>query len=174
MPTQTNIFKNYPNNYFIETGSYIGNGIAQAIDAGFKHIISIELSYKYFVLCKNKFQNYSFVNIIHGDSCKILSNVISYIREPITFWLDGHYSSGDTAIGQYPSPLMQELDSISNHLIKNHTIIIDDMRCWQKSDPLYNFDTFDIIKKIYEINPKYKIEYVDGHEKSDILIAHIK
>lgn len=174
MPIQTNIFKNYPNHYFIETGSYIGNGITQAIDAGFNNIISIELSYKYFILCKNKFQNYSFVNIIHGDSCEILSNVISNINKPITFWLDGHYSAGDTAIGRYSSPLIQELTSIGCHPIKHHTIIIDDMRCWKKSDPLYNFDTSDVVKKIYEINPKYKLKYVDGYEKSDILIAYIE
>ena len=53
MPSKKEIFQKYINNYFIETGSYLGDGIQQAIDAGFKNIISIELSDKYFNICKN-------------------------------------------------------------------------------------------------------------------------
>jgi len=171
MPSKKEIFKKYINNYFIETGSYLGDGIQQAIDAGFKKIISIELSDKYYNLCKNKFKNNLNVKIIHGDSFKILPTIISEINEPITFWLDGHYSCDDTALGEYWTPLIQELDEIKKHKIKNHTILIDDMRCWKEPNPVHGFCTLDIFNKLKEINNLYHFLYEDGIEQNDILVA---
>ena len=56
MPTKKETFSKYKNKYFIETGSHLGNGIQQALDAGFDNVISIELSDKYFGICENKFK----------------------------------------------------------------------------------------------------------------------
>ena len=57
-----------------------------------------------------------------------MSELLPKISEPITFWLDGHWSAGDTAQGDTNTPLLQELVEISNHHIKNHTILVDDIR----------------------------------------------
>ena len=46
MPSNVDNFKRFKNELFIETGSFYGEGIQQAIDAGFENIISIELSPK--------------------------------------------------------------------------------------------------------------------------------
>lgn len=56
--------------------------------------------------------------------------MLDNINERITFWLDGYYSCCDTALGKYWSPLIQELEHIKNHSIKNHIILIDDMQYW--------------------------------------------
>lgn len=173
MPTQKNLFIKYLNPYFIETGSYLGDGITEAIRAGFEHIKSIELSDKYYDLCVNKFKNNKNVEIIKGDSFKVLPSVIKKINKNITFWLDGHHSCGDTALGEHWAPLMQELDAIKEHPIKTHTIIIDDMRCWQEPNPVHGFYKDDIFEKLKEINPDYKLTYENGFEKDDILVAHI-
>ena len=172
MPSKKENFEKYPNEYFIETGSYMGDGIKQALDAGFKNIISIELSDKYYNLCKNRFANDNRVTIVRGDSYKVLPDVIKNINSSITFWLDGHHSSGDTAIGDYWAPLIQELDVIKNHKINIHTIMIDDMRCWEFLNPVHGFYKEDIISKLKEINKDYKFEYQDGLQPNDILVAY--
>jgi len=171
----SNTFMKYKNtDYFIETGSYLGNGIQNAIDAGFKYIYSIELSDKYYNICKEKFSNNPNVTIIKGDSCEVLYDVIKNINEPITFWLDGHYSCEDTALGKHWAPLIQELEQIKNHPIKNHTILIDDMRCWLEPNPVHGFYTPDIINKLNEINSDYEYIYENGHNVNDILVSKIK
>lgn len=173
MPSKKENFEKYPNPVFIETGSFMGDGINQAKEAGFKKIISIELSDKYFNMCKNRFIDDSSIEIVKGDSFKVLPSVIEPINEKITFWLDGHHSCEDTALGDHWAPLMQELEVIKNHSIKEHTIMIDDMRCWEEPNPVHGFYKEDIFKILKEINPDYKISYEDGIEKNDILVAHI-
>lgn len=173
MPSKKENFAKYPNPYFIETGSFLGDGIRQALDAGFDKIVSIELSDKYHQICEFKFQNNNNVEILKGDSYKILPSVINKINDKITFWLDGHYSCEDTALGDHWSPLIQELDVIKSHHIKDHVIMIDDMRCWELPNPVHGFFKDDIINKLLEINPDYKFTYEDGIEKNDILVAHI-
>lgn len=173
MPSNTENFRKYPNDIFIETGSFLGDGIQQALDAGFKNVISIELSDKYFTISTNRFMYNPNVKIVKGDSFKVLPELLKSINTPVTFWLDGHHSCGDTALGEHWAPLMQELDAIKNHPIKTHTIIIDDMRCWQEPNPVHGFHKDDIFEKLKEINPDYKFTYEDGLEKDDILVAHI-
>lgn len=174
MPVKDNTFNKYLNTYFIETGCYMGDGITQAIQSGFKFIKSIELSDKYFNMCVDKFRSFENVEIIKGDSAKVLSDVIENIDERITFWLDGHHSCGDTALGEYWSPLLVELAAIKKHKIKTHTILIDDMRCWKEKTVNHDWDTEDVMASLKEINSDYTFTFIDGlrHEK-DILVAAI-
>jgi hypothetical protein len=173
MPTNTENFRKYKNEVLVETGSFLGDGISQALEAGFNQVISIELSDKYFDLCISKFEKDSRVKIVKGDSYKILPEVIQNIDKRITFWLDGHHSCGDTALGDYWAPLIQELEVIKGHPIKDHTIMIDDMRCWELPNPVHGFFKEDIFEKLREINSNYKFDYLDGSEPKDILVAYI-
>ena len=171
--TTTQVFAKYKNNVFIETGSYLGDGIQQALDAGFTRIHSIELSPKYYQHCTRRFAKNKNVTIWFGDSSKLLGSVLNQIQEPVTFWLDGHCSLGNTAKGEMMTPLMRELEIIKNHPIKNHTIIIDDIRCCNT----FYFDFLSlksIVSKINEINPEYEIIYEDVCEKNDVLVARIR
>jgi hypothetical protein len=172
MPSNIEIFRKYRNELFIETGSFVGDGSQQALDAGFKRVISIELSDKYFEMSKDRFINNPNVEIVKGDSFKILPYILKNINQPVTFWLDGHHSCGDTALGEHWAPLMQELDVIKEHPIKTHTILIDDMRCWEKPNPVHGFFSNDIYKKLLEININYKLTYEYGVQENDILAAY--
>ena len=110
--------------------------------------------------------------MIQGDSGKILGSVIASLNAPITFWLDGHWSAGDTAKGESITPLMAELDIIRQHPIKTHTILIDDIRFLDSAG--FEWITSDaVLKKIKEINPNYKIRYEDGIVPNDVLVAYI-
>ena len=180
MPSSQENFKKYQNPFFIETGSHKGEGIDSALSAGFERVISIELSDEYFSFCVEKFKNTPSVKIVKGDSYKVLPEILSEVKEKITFWLDGHYSCGNTAMGDYWSPLMQELDAIKNHPIKEHTIMIDDVRCWQKHlTDKHGFWIEDVEEKLKEKNEKYTLEYIDGTDHNgqpipnDILVARI-
>lgn len=171
MPSNTENFKKYRNDLFIETGSLIGDGIQQALDAGYEKVISIEISDKYFKISKDRFISDPRVTVIKGDSYKVLPIILREIDVKSTFWLDGHHSCGDTGLGDYWSPLMQELDAIKNHQIKNHTIMIDDMRCWQEPNLTHGFYEPQIIEKLKEINPDYDLIFIDGGSPGDILVA---
>lgn len=175
MPAKIDTFKRYISNYFIETGCYVGDGIQLALEAGFKNIISIEIDNYYYNISNLRFSKNKNINIIKGDSEEILFDVIKEIKEPITFWLDGHWFGEGTSYSNSgkTSPLLEELDQIKKHEIKNHIILIDDMRCWVKENKKIDFGKEDIINKILEINNNYNISYEDGIEENDILVAKI-
>lgn len=174
-------FKPYLNPVFIESGTYAGEGVRAALRAGFESIISIELSDYYFSLCRERYKNFSNVQLLYGDSVLVLPKVLKNINQCCTFWLDGHWMGGEEVIkktGIYDVPLMEELKIIATHPIKEHTILIDDMRLVRDKNsewgPLINFCTCDIEEMIHSINPKYKITYVDGYKSDDILVAQVK
>lgn len=170
--TTRDVFAKYPNKYFIETGSLYGNGIQKAFDAGYQKIYSIELAPHYFEHCCKRFANYPNVQVVCGDSSIVLSQLLKSIDAPATFWLDGHFSNDDTARGKSNTPLLMELEHIQKHPIKTHTILINDIRYFGTST--LDFITLeDVIKKIREINPNYKISFENGYCTNDVLVAHI-
>lgn len=160
------------NRIIVETGSYMGDGILNALCGGAQEIHSIELSPKYYFFCKERFAKKSNVHIHLGNSATTLFEVIQDIDEPITFWLDAQFSGFDMAYGGKMTPILDELEQIKRHHIKNHTILIDDVRqfgTWYFGD----ITKEQIIEKIYEINPNYSISYSDGFVPADILVAEI-
>ena len=189
MPGSVELFKKYPNRMFIETGSAYGDGIQQALDAGFMNVISIETSQGFYDHCLERFKgDYKVyvsaemyagmcreigrkmgahyqpavrVVLVHGDSREELKHV-KEIPFQITFWLDGH--------NEDDYPLIAELDAISEHFIKTHTILIDDLRMLdEKKHGL----SVEILKaKLLEINPTYQFCFENGHIGNDILVAH--
>jgi hypothetical protein len=184
MPTNSNIFKKYKNKYFVETGSYLGEGIQAALDCGFEKVISLEISEQYKAICDQKFYGNKNVQLVRGDSCNILYDSIKNIEDKITFWLDGHYSGGPTGLGKHEYPLIQELEQINRHHIKSHTILIDDLRIIRNEEVTatgekVKFTESDLIDLIFKINEKYCFSYENGvgHDgkvfKRDILVAHL-
>lgn len=173
MPIVDNIFQKYKNTeWFFESGTHVGEGVQKALDAGFTNIISVELAPHYYNRCVMRFKDNDRVHLYLGDTEDLFKELIPKVQEPITFWLDGHNSGYDTTWGKHESPLMQELEIIKNHPIKTHTLIIDDLRCWEK--PHYDFDKGDILTFVKSINPDYIITYENGHIENDILVAYIK
>lgn len=173
MPALKDTFTKYKNRIFVETGSHLGDGIQVALDSNsFESIISIELGDRYYEYCVQRFRNLEKVKLLKGDSYKVLPEILEKIDEPVTFWLDGHNSGGDTAWGDYHTPLLHELDAIKRHHIKTHTILVDDMRCWKNFNPTIGFVQDDIYTRLREINPDYKFQFEDGQGgKDDILVA---
>lgn len=160
-----------PNKYFIETGTNRGFGIGRALYSGiFEEFYSIELAPHLYEYCKELFSNYPQVKLFLGDSREVLPKILEKIDAPATFWLDGHYSSGETAKGLTNNPILGELDCIKNHFLKNHTIMIDDVRLFGTAE--FDFIEIDDLKqKLLEINPNYKISLFSRKEPNDMLLA---
>jgi len=136
---------------FIETGTYLGDTVF-ALKDKFKKLISIELDINLFEKSKERLGPYKHIELIQGDSSKVLPSIINEINEPILFWLDGHYSGIGTAKGEGNTPILKELDIILNHHIKNHVILIDDARCFIGES---GYPTIEELQKfVYKINNK--------------------
>jgi len=166
------IFKDYPNPVFIETGSYVGDGIKCAISAGFGRIISIEIAEDMHEHCRNRFKDEIGVELYLGDTPDILPSILKTVNSPCTFWLDAH-PSGEEKTGKIKVPVIKELEIIEQHMKETglkHTILIDDMRNFDKTDGWWGVTKEDITHKINSLGD-YNISYADGHVPNDILIA---
>lgn len=171
MSATIDIFKKYRNNIFIETGSYKGSGIQMALDAGYERIYSIELSPLLWNYCRNKFKGKKNVLVFVGYSPMVLTDILEFIDEPITFWLDAHYSGGITAKGEELSPVLKELNVIRDHSINTHTIMIDDIRDWETHG--YGISVESAKEFLLTINKDYKFTLENGTVVNDILVASI-
>lgn len=150
---------------FYETGTYHGEMVQEFLLVAQK-IISVELAKHLHASAVRKFKDYSHVTIHHGDSASIIANTIQTINERIFFWLDAHYSRGETALGSKETPIVEELISIGEHSIKNHVILVDDIRCFNGT---MQYPTVEELKtEILKINQNYQIT-IDG----DILVAKV-
>jgi hypothetical protein len=148
------ILNSYKDNYalkiFIETGTFFGDTV-EYFKHSFKKVYSIELAEELAKKAKRRFENDRQVEIIQGDSGSILKGILKDIREPVLFWLDGHYSSeffvGDefikTARTDKDTPVVEELDTILSSPI-NHVILIDDARGF---DGLGDYPSISSIKR---------------------------
>ena len=157
---------------FVETGTLNGVGVLRAKNSGYNRIISIELDNNLYETAKLNFQSFPNIEIVHGDSGLILGEVIKNINSNITFFLDGHYSGEGTAYGIHEYPLLPELQHIKNHSIKNHTILIDDLRLWKNYDKELNLE--NVISLIKTINEQYEFFTMEGHVENDILVCMVK
>lgn len=111
----------------VETGTHTGDTIA-ATRRKFDRVYSIELDDTYYQNARKRFSRYPSVSVLHGDSGTLIREVLQVLDGPSLFWLDAHYSGGDTAKGVTETPVEEELRSILAHPIEGHVILIDDAR----------------------------------------------
>ncbi|TMA87224.1 MAG: hypothetical protein E6J74_30395 [Deltaproteobacteria bacterium] len=127
------VIKKYAKRYnlkiFVETGTYYGD-MVEAMKGLFNRVITVELGEDLYKRATERFKHDKNVQVIHGDSGAVLGTLINQIDSPALFWLDGHYSEGDTARGDKDTPIRDELVHILNKDDLNHVILIDDARCF--------------------------------------------
>lgn len=113
----------------IETGTHRG-AMVEAQKHHFKKVYSIELSEHFHEKATARFKADTHVSIVLGDSGVMLDKVLNEVSEPAVLWLDGHYSSGDTAKGNLECPIYGELEAVLKRKTLSHLILIDDARCF--------------------------------------------
>lgn len=166
-------------NFFIETVTYRGDTIYIALEAGFDFIYSCEIYKPLYEAAVEIFKENPDVKIMEMESPEfikyVLENELSYEKGdwPATFWLDAHASGplgGGSSVG---TPVLDELKAIRDYSTnKEHTILIDDKRLFGCGE-WGGVTEEDAMKLIYEINPAYKIAYLDGVQEKDIICAYI-
>ena len=120
---------------FVETGTYYGDTV-DAVKGLFDEVYSIELSRELHEGAKKRFRSDRQVHLVWGDSGEQIGKLMKEIRRPALFWLDGHYSRGETARGESDTPIYKELTHILQAPDLGHVILIDDAHCFG-NDPGY-------------------------------------
>jgi len=121
------------------------------------------------------------LKLINGDSGIEIGNVLKDVDERCCFWLDAHSGKESYARGGTDVPLIQELEHIKNHHIKDHIIAIDDAHLFGKKQFNrqgelvcdYSHVSYNTVKdKILEINPNYDVGIYRPYGM-DMLIAFV-
>lgn len=144
--------------FFVETGTYVGDMI-YALKNSFRKLISVELSETLWEKAVLRFNNYSNVQIIQGDSAKILYEVTPQLEGRALFWLDGHFSGSGTAKGEKDCPILNELDAIFNNNSFHHIVLIDDGRLFTGLNDYPTLDELKVYASRADVNYNMNIEY---------------
>jgi hypothetical protein len=131
-------FEKYP--VFIETGTYNG-WTTFAMEPHFNEIHTIEIKQDIYEKTKGEY-NGDKINFYLGDSSVVLNDVCKKVSQPSVFFLDGHWSAGDTGKGDKDCPLYEELTVIIDNFKQDAIIIIDDFRLFGKG-PSTNTEVCD-------------------------------
>jgi hypothetical protein len=121
---------------FVETGTYKGN-TTHKVSKYFDEVHTIEASEIYHSEAKNRFLNNDSITCHFGVSENILEKILNEIDKSSIFWLDAHFSGGDTAGKDNECPLLSELSLLKKRpeVIQNSIIMIDDARLFMAPPP---------------------------------------
>jgi hypothetical protein len=115
---------------WIETGTYMGfttRGLSEVS----KFVHSLEPSPIWFErssLSLADLKNVAIHNLTSEQGFGSILNSLSN-EQNVNFWLDGHFSEGDTFLGGTPSPIQSELAAISAAKdLSRFSIFVDDFR----------------------------------------------
>ena len=125
--------KQYELKTLIETGTFHGD-MMEAAKHDFDQLFSIELSPELHSAAVQRFATDAHIELLQGDSGEVLPSLMKRLHGPALFWLDGHFSAGETARGEEDTPIYKELQAVFDSPWK-HVILIDDARCFDPASP---------------------------------------
>lgn len=123
-------YSNFKTLYFVETGTLEGETVSNVLHY-FEKLFTIEINSEFVKRAIQKFKNIEKVNVLEGDSSRIIGPLCRSLDKPTFFWLDGHWSGGDTGRGEKDCPLIEELEQIMENCVPECIIAIDDVRLFK-------------------------------------------
>jgi len=141
----------------VETGTFRGDMILAMLN-DFRTLYSIELHPELHSRARSLFSHRPHVRLLHGDSGEKISEVLAGLEEPAVFWLDGHFSGGNTAKGNLNTPIIAELDKVLSHNISNHVVLIDDARLFTGAE---DYPTLEAIQKQLDTRGRFNLTVED-------------
>jgi hypothetical protein len=154
MMTVMSYLKRFSLNGFVETGTYHGETLNYVSRSGVR-CTSIELAQELYEVALVRFKDHKNVRLVQGDSAHKLPGILKEIRSPVLFWLDGHYSGGNTASSDVSTPISAELEAILSHSVSEHVILIDDARLFDGS---WNYPKLDDLLRAVREDGRYRAE----------------
>jgi hypothetical protein len=118
---------------WVESGTYRGDTarhLAMSTRLSAKRVVTMEPSEKYFEAASLELSAFQRIETIYGESTEILPKILPDMSGPICFWLDGHFSSGDTHMGASDTPIIEELAIIEQFIGEGRdmSVFVDDVR----------------------------------------------
>lgn len=116
----------------VETGTYLGETTA-FLARRYPKVYSLEPYGPLFIAAEKRFKASEHVTILNQSSEEGFEELVSKLRGPVNFWLDGHYSGNGTFLSDDISPIEHELNVIGNALpnLDAVRIAIDDFRLFK-------------------------------------------
>jgi hypothetical protein len=140
----TYYIEKYNTKTFIETGTYMGDGLSYANEFNFEKLYSIEMLENFYDYCNNKFNVYPKIKLINNNSVDGISEILPLIKnDRCLYWLDAHLPDYyDKSFGKdYDNnkkifiPLEEEIFLLkSNKDISKDVFILDDLRIYEKGN----------------------------------------
>ena len=132
---------------WVETGTFTGD-TAFKLSEKAKHVYTVEPSEELYAAAQKKYSFVKNITFLHGTSESILPSLLPTLRGDVSFWLDGHYSGGDTFLGENICPIENELANISNNInsYSKICVVIDDIRCFNMyNEAKHSYPSLDFL-----------------------------
>lgn len=118
-------------NVFVESGTYMGVSFRRALRSQiFERCYSVEIVPELYRSVARAYPEKPSRKVFLGRSHEVFRDQVLPLCSPsdrIFFWLDGHFSGGDTGGAEFPCPLLEELEAIREHCPTESIVIaIDD------------------------------------------------
>ena len=116
--------RDFASELFVETGTFQGTTTHWA-SQHFRNVLTIEASPELYHTAKTRLKDCKNIEFKLGSSDAVLEEIANTIEGPTVFWLDGHWSGGETYGAQNECPIRGELHAISQ-LEHPNLVLIDD------------------------------------------------
>jgi hypothetical protein len=139
---------------FIETGTYKGATSIWA-SAEFEKVITIENSLPIYKETSARLADLKNTQFVFGHTTEKLKELVPLLTAPAIFWLDAHWSGGETYGSTDECPVLEEIEIIYTSAYP-HCVLIDDARLFTAPPPPpHNSKSWpDITKLLAAINAK--------------------
>ena len=141
---------------WVETGTYKGD-TTYYLSKKYPHIYSVEPNVEFYKEALNIFKGLN-VTLFNDVSENVLPILLPTLKGNLNFWLDGHYSGGETFKGNKECPIKDELNSIEVNFdnFEKISIFIDDVRLFLSSANDYPSIDY-LVDWSRRLNMKWKI-----------------
>lgn len=151
--------------FFFESGTFQGTTAAWAAEH-FEQVITCELAESLYEQARQRHAAHASIDFRLADSRAVLREIAPTLQQPAIFWLDGHWSGGETYGAEDECPVLDELAAI-NTSPTAHVILIDDARLFLSPPPaphqLANWpDLATLIEVLRARHPYYVVVLEDA------------